>query len=344
MKKIAVGDLGEFWYGDYKEPFVQLEGAIPGYPQGVILKRDDGKLLCPFCVEGKTYNNLGAHAAKAHGLRAPQFKDEVGLLRSSALVSEQTRQLNSAQGIRRRLQGTFHTLSRAESRAGGLLGAQVVRHAERGGGSPERLNKTGRCYAQIIATAKTIQLEYGRITIARMNKHGIYVRNVERYFGTWQTFLRAVKDSTVRRAGIAWSDSQLITALRSLAQEIGHTPTVSDQTRYGIPTRHAYEHHFGSWAEACRRAGIAANVPGQWARRAITDQEEIAVLSGYAMSGTMGRAAKAAGISWQRATAILTGFGIKTLPGESPLRRGQMATAATIARRIAGWPDEEEAA
>ena len=98
VKKIAVGDLGEFWYGDYKEPFEQLEGAVPGYPVGVVLKDDAGLLLCAYC--GKVYKNLGAHAAKTHGLSAKEYKDETGLLRKSALVSEQTRMMASASALR----------------------------------------------------------------------------------------------------------------------------------------------------------------------------------------------------------------------------------------------------
>jgi hypothetical protein len=338
MKKIAVGSLGEFWYGDYKEPFEQLEGAVAGYPVGVLLKTDEGQLLCPYCPDGKTYDNLGAHAAKSHGLPAKQFKDEVGLLQGSALVSERTRMLNSANAIRLRSAGRLRnrTFTTAETRRGALIGGK-------GTLSPEALNKTGRCYAQVLVTAKSVLREHGRITQTRMRRHGIHERVIQRYFGTWLNFLRAVGDKPEQRSGVKWTDVQLITALRSVAQEIGHTPTVSDQRRFGMPSRGTYEGHFGSWVEACRRAGIQPNVPSEWARREVTDQETLAVVSGYAVTGTIGHAAKRAGISHQRASSILARFGINPLPQESPLRFNQMTTAGEIARRLAGW-DEAEAA
>ena len=139
VKKIAVGDLGEFWYGDYKEPFEQLEGAVPGYPVGVVLKDDAGLLLCAWC--GKVYKNLGAHSAKTHGMSANQYKDEAGLLRKSALVSEQTRMMNSAQGFRLRAAGIFRTPTLEDSRRAAWQGGSAVANRER---PAEALNKTGR--------------------------------------------------------------------------------------------------------------------------------------------------------------------------------------------------------
>lgn len=334
MYRYTRRDGRDVWYSDYKEP---LQDSPTGFGKiGAIGKSLDGRLECHYC--GEFFNNLGAHAAKAHKVPAKQYKDELGLLRGSALVSEQTRQLNSAVMLRRRLTGEIVSPSlevrRRVASLGGLAGGSGTR-------KPEALNKTGRCYDQVLATAKSILRKHGRVTESRLRARGIQTRTVAMYFGSWSEFLHAVGDTPIRRSGLHWTDGQLITALRSLAQEIGHTPTVSDQRRYGIPSRHTYEDHFGSWHEALRRAGIQPLIPGQWARREVTDQEQLAVLSGYATSGTMVRAAKAAGISWQRATVILGRYGIQPLPQDSPHRHEQMAVAATIARRIAGWPDEE---
>ena len=150
MKKIAVGDLGEFWYGDYKEPFEQLEGAVPGYPVGVVLKDDDGLLLCAYC--GKVYKNLGNHSAKTHGMSASEYKDEVGLLRKSALVSEQLRMMTSAnspglahdgQGGSLRLWPNPDLRPRWEESAATALGSQ--RHSiRRVGAMPKSLPLAGQ--------------------------------------------------------------------------------------------------------------------------------------------------------------------------------------------------------
>ena len=82
------------YYANYKEPFAQLEGAIPGYPLGELPYDVESKLLCPYCQPEQTYHNVGSHIAKKHGMTADEFKSEAGLNQGSALVSEQTRLRN----------------------------------------------------------------------------------------------------------------------------------------------------------------------------------------------------------------------------------------------------------
>ena len=165
--------------------------------------------------------------------------------------------------------------------------------------------------------------------------------NVEVYFGNWANYIRAIGDDPDRRCGIRWQKSELITALRNLAIEIGHTPTLSDMKRYGIPSRNTYTDHFGSWDEACRAASILPNVPGSWMTREMTQQERVTILSAYAMSGRIDKAARSTHISEQRIKPILAGFGILPLPYGAPMhqRMEQMELAATISRRLADLPE-----
>lgn len=325
MKKIAVGDLGEFWYGDYKEPFEQLEGGVPGHPVGVVLKADNGKLLCAYC--GKTFDNLGLHAQQTHGMTARQYKDEVGLLQKSALVSERVRQVNIARELRRRANKTWP-----------LEGHEPTGRTRRDGRakSPanpaERLNKTGRCYAQVLAVARSLASK-NRLTGSELRKHGIWEHVVRRYFGDIYALQRLVgAKSSIKRL----TNTQLLTALRALAEEIGRTPTGSDLRRFGLPDANTFASHFGSYSEACRRAGLDPNLPV-----ALDNELEIKVLVSYATLGSILRVAKHLGLGQDRVSDVLHRYGFPYPDvggyGLVSLRR---QWAADMARSLAGTAQE----
>lgn len=331
MKKIAVGDLGEFWYGDYKEPFEQLEGAVPGHPVGVVLKAGDGKLLCAFC--GKTYDGLGRHV-RMHGLTARSYKIEVGLLQKSALTSERLRITGIARGMAHARHPAF---IRARYLRRGSVGANAeIRHA--GLRTPERLNMTGRCYAQVLAVARTVIAERGRLTHAGLARHGVRRGMWQPYFPT----IEALAQASGGRSGVQyWSDGQLLDGLRGLAATIGRTPADSDLRRYGLPWPQTYGKRFGSYVAACTRAGLVPNVPAP-----LDGQLEVAILSAYATNGSTRRTAELVHVGTLRVLAVLARYGIPLVPGGAS-HRDRMAIreqAAEVARRLAGWPEEEPAA
>jgi hypothetical protein len=335
---------GEFWYDGYKEPLVQLDSGFPGQPQGVQLKAaGSDQLACAFC--GKAYHNLGIHAARKHGLKAPEYKREVGLLQKSALVSETTRMRNTAHALRVARTSRFGHGDRARAVAASKAALVSLRKFGHGKASPEARNLGGHCYAQVIAVAREVQRQYGKITDARMRRHRIHGAIINTYFGSWENFLRHMNE-TVQRSGREWRDDDLLTALRSLAEELGRTPTVSDMKRYGLPWRQTYKEHFGSWQAACERAGIPWRGNGGMPRP-YTEEEDIAVLSAYAILGSIYKVGRKLQISTERAGAILGRFGIGSLNSafghSEPQRREQMALAATVAARIAGWPEEVSA-
>lgn len=275
MKKIAVGDLGEFWYGDYKEPFEQLEGGVPGHPIGVILKDDTGRLLCAFC--GRTYENLGNHARQKHGLPAATYKEEVGLLQGSALVSERLR-VKSLHDARRRNLGSSPERMLEIRTLRGHARSYSLR-------TPERLNKTGRCYSQILEVGRSILRAGGRINRSSLRRHGIGTHPVLAYFSSLDEYRDAVGAPRVGRR--PWSDQQLLDGLLTLANKIGRTPSQSDLRRYGLPHWKTFYHHFGSYSEACRRVGLDPNLPVPDGRNL-----DIAALVAYATTGSARRAAR----------------------------------------------------
>lgn len=326
-KKIAVGDLGEFWYGDYKEPFEELEGAVPGHPRGAVLKDDDGKILCAYC--GKTFDYLPRHITSAHGMRTSEYKREVGLLQKSALVSERVRRNRVRTALRNRHAGTF--LDRPPSKGARGTRKQV----------PEELNRTGRCYAQILAVARQIAQETGTVTYKALARRGIWQRNVEVMFGSMSSLRRLVGDGR-RHRGNPWTEAELITGLRSLADQLGRTPVSSDLRRYGLPSLMAYMRHFGSYVAACERAGLP---PYQWVPR--DPRSEAAMLLAWATTGTIKKASAAVGHGDRAIRETLTKYGIPELPpgrGRHTDRQAARAFAAEVAGRLEGGSEPSKAA
>lgn len=331
MKKIALGDLGEFWYGDYKEPFEQLEGAVPGHPVGVLLKDDEGKVLCAWC--GKAFHNLGRHVVARHGMTARDYKQEVGLLQKSSLVSERLRLRRSAQG------------KQMVARLGGRVAAASTlrdahaKHRVYGPNpslrTPERLNLTGRCYSQLLAVGAAILREEGRVTQPRLRRRGVSEKSVLAFWPSMDAYRQAIGD-TYRSAG-HHTDAQLLAALRSLALKLGRTPTGSDLRRYGLPYLSTFAHRFGTYATACERAGLMPNLPVP-----TTTDSDVAALVAYATTGTLRKAAAATGIGANRIGRVMHRYGAPfgVLNGHGMDTQSRRQWAADMARRLAGMPDE----
>lgn len=321
MKKIAVGDLGEFWYGDYKEPFEQLEGGVPGHPVGVVLKADDGKLLCAWC--GKTFENLGSHVNWAHRTSAREYKEQVGLLNKSALVSERIR-LTHARTAQR-----VGFAAHPEHIRGYVAGRRSpTTHGLR---KPERLNKTGTCYAQTLAVGRTVLRETGRLNERTLRKHGIFETVVRRYFGDMDGFRRALGMAPVNFT--RHSDGQLVSALRNLAKDLGRTPARTDMRRFGLPSARLYARRFGSWTKAVERAGLIPDVP--IAKR---DDFEAMALETYATLGSITATARHLHVDRVAVERVFARYGAPFVvyghPGGGADNTARKQWAAEMARRL----------
>lgn len=314
MKKIAVGSLGEFWYGDYKEPFVQLEGAVTGYPQGVILKADDGKLLCPYC--GKTYDNLGVHAARTHGLKKRDFKSEVGLLQSSALVSEKARQAHIRTALRLSVQGRLHQAN----------GGYKAREDRLSPNPPERQNKTGRCRAQIMTVARQLDRQ-GKLTYRELRRYGIGQELIERW---WATLSALKMDLGSRKPTRLYSDAELLAAFRNLAAELGRTPSVSDLRRYGGPSLQAFKTRWGNLGNTAEAAGLP-----RMPRGVPPNASDEAILMAYALRPNVDHVARVLQTGNFTVRRALHRYGFPFPPGsQDHIARSEWA--AEIVRRLAG--------
>lgn len=322
MKKIAVGDLGEFWYGDYKEPFEQLEGGVPGYPRGVVLRSDDERLLCAYC--GKTWNDLGAHVRHGHGLSVAQYKEEVGLLKKSALISERER-------LRRVVQAT------KDGKLTGVRPPQASLNAPRPSirgqnhhvNKAETLNKTGRCRAQLVEVARQVVRQHGHLSERLLRRRGIHLSSVQRFFPSVADLEKLVGGTRPEKYLRRYTDTELLAALRQMAVSLGRTPAKSDLRRLGGPDGVTYIRRFGSYPEACRQAGLDPNLP------VVMDSDlEVRILTAYATTGDSHSVARLLHVSIPRVLSVLHRYG-QPFPGTRRFTPDRRHWASEMAQRLA---------
>ena len=296
-------------------------------------------------------------------MTARQYKTETGLLQKSSLVSERVRLCQVARGRREYAGGNrrigagrqykthcvrgheFTTTNTIERRSGQRACRACHNNAKHGRHlsiqattqtnqwAPERLNKTGRCYVQTIAVARSLA-SVGRLTKQALSRAGIGEQTIRRYFGSIVN-LRMQLDVSLPGdvgGGAGYTDAQLLDALRSLAVELGRTPAVSDIKRYGLPKEDTYRGHFGTYTAACRAAGLDPNLPGS-----PSGADDVAVLVAYATHGNVLKAARQLQIDNRRVSMVLASYGCP------PIRRRNDSSerrtwAGDMARRLADWP------
>lgn len=96
------------------------------------------------------------------------------------------------------------------------------------------------------------------------HEHGtISPGTVENSFGTWNDGLRGAGLNTTQDSKVP--DSEVIRAIRTLADQLGHPPTAADMDECGSYSTAVAQRCFGDWNSALRQAGfephIQRNIP-----------------------------------------------------------------------------------
>ena len=356
MRTAMIGGQ-EFVIDPYKEPLVQLPGAIKGYMRGTLpYAVSDGRLPCAFCDPGlprrKTrgglgrdvpndhlYHNLSLHVRLAHGLSPREYRDRIGLLTKTKLVSAALSSTISANVPTRFVAYAKEHGSEAAARGRAAFRRPVHDVRLEWGATPERLNKLGVCRDQIIAAVRAAaKANDGKVRQADLVRMGIWGSSIRRFFPDMRAVCAA--------AGVAyagkpnWTDAEMLRAFRDLADKLGRTPTQKEMgSRFGMPSNCTYQTRFGGLSEVARRAGLPTNLPIP-----ITFGDEIEILNRYAIGQNLADIAHAIRKWPPLVSAVVTKYGVPVVAGGSHAKRQEArAYAATIARRLAGMPDEATA-
>ena len=309
----------------YKEPLVQLKGAVVGYFRGTLPAAvTDGRIPCAFCEPVQTFHSIGKHLKTKHQMTGSQYRDAIGLLRSTSLTSRSFR-LGRSETMRK-MNGR-HRIT-----PGMVAKSQEVRRERPHyfGDNPEYQNKLGHCRDQIMAQSKAIAKANGGVLRMRdLRLHRIRLPELRRVGFSNFTELAAVigvrTDTTSPRR---YSTSEIIETMRNVARELGRTPRERELPfAEGMLAR-----RFGGYREACLKAGLP-NSP--FAKR---EGDHIDLLNAYSIIGTIDGTCRVVHCNQRKLYEVMAIYGI--VPGRTePERRAAQRQAVVIARRLAGVED-----
>lgn len=156
-------------------PFVQGYGF-----QGVMLLDEiEDKVQCHYC--GKWYKALSAHI-KTHGLGASDYKKEVGLYQSEALMSLRTKYLFKRKNSKKSRNNL--------TRRGNIVQIKKEKEVSNGSQTTQWKNKYGTCDAQLKYRLEVAIEKYGRVPMideepnlasVLKRRHGNYEQALKEY-------------------------------------------------------------------------------------------------------------------------------------------------------------------
>lgn len=149
---------------NYKEPLMKFSKGF-GY-QGVLLfEGKTDKIQCHFC--GKWFHQLPRHLKYGHDMSAAEYKNEVGLIQTSALISEKVREKMMASGLNERLQN-LRNQGRVKTRTLSKETREKIRQGLiRAGNTMEYKNIHGTCPEQLIDRLLTLYKQQGKTPATR---------------------------------------------------------------------------------------------------------------------------------------------------------------------------------
>lgn len=207
---------------NYKEPFMDFQGGY-GY-QGVLLfDGSSDKVQCHFC--GKWFLTLAGHIG-LHGLRASEYKEEVGLAQTTALIGEEVRSKLIANGLEKRMKNLVVPKTVSEEtrkKISNTLKKNVT----------EIQNKRGTCPLQLIDRLRKRYVELGRTP--EHNEFSAYKTIIEVY-GSFEEACR-IADIPYRKPGQTvtkmWTRDEAKEWIRAFVDTNGDLPRYTDAVKLG---------------------------------------------------------------------------------------------------------------
>lgn len=269
----------------YKEPM----RAIPksegfGY-YGAVLGSLDGKYIqCHIC--GNLYGELLPHVRMAHKVSNQEYREQFQLAGSTALVSEEQRELKKQRALE-----FFKSLTPEQKEAMKRKARQnFLKWKEESGDKGframvahpiklETKNKRGTCPDQLLDKIRQVKEKVGHTPTLR---EFIIETGGQRYkhlifqtFGSWNNAVKMLGFTPNENKGFkgerrVYKREELLEYLRIFAEENRTVPTATDSKRGWIPDLYVYKRHFGSLENARQEAGIydflRTNIkPHRWA-------------------------------------------------------------------------------
>ena len=241
---------------NYKSPFMKFEGGFG--LQGVLLyDGKEDKIQCHFC--GDWFDHLPSHIHKEHNMRAADYKEQVGLLQSTCLLSESERE--------KLLRNIDTRKANLVPGGGGQTSAQKAKTSNTlhvNGSKREQQNKLGTCPAQLIDRLQRLAAQLGH---SPRRRDCTFTVTLQKVFGSFNEATR-LAGMTPRKVGenlnhrpdlqkVHATDAALLEEMRAFKERSGRYPSKSAHARgLMLHTYSCFAYRFGSY-----RAALTAAFP-----------------------------------------------------------------------------------
>ena len=238
------------------EPYME---EAHGYLGVVLYDEHEDKIQCAEC--GNWYQSLQTHLIKAHNKTTSEYKEQMGLNKSTALcsvglsnkrsiISTETFRKFNKEGIGRKV------LTKKWRESPEIMGNKGNQHMKR----MIEKNKHGLCDAQISSRLVIVRDMAGKqslsdVTTGDLQKYdknlysAIYAR-----FGSYKQLAESLGIKAIERN--TYQDSQLIADLRMFVTKNKYIPSTTEITKLKGYNRDIFNRHFGSWRRAKMMAGL----------------------------------------------------------------------------------------
>lgn len=246
---------GKVTFYNYKEPFMEYEAGY-GFQGVLLMDADSGLVQCHLC--GRWLQALNSeHLRTRHGITASEYKVEVGLNQSTALIGEAYRAKLVRNGLEQKKtlrKGRKKSKEEIEKIRRGLVNYRA---------SMEGKNENGVCPAQLLERLRKLGEKLGR-TPTHDELKGM-VATLRQTYGTISNALqlagfspRKVGANINYKAHLArrpiYTKEKVLKTLRLFKEQHGREPSKSDMRRGILPSKTTIHKLFGSWGNAKKEA------------------------------------------------------------------------------------------
>lgn len=145
---------GYVTFYNYKEPLMRFEEGH-GFVGALVFDGKSDKIQCHLC--GQWFDQLGNHLKKEHATTAAQYKERVGLNRTTALVNESFRAKLIANGLKKRMKNLKNQRGAIRSPETRRRISEALKEHR-----AEQKNLTGTCPEQLIQRLTELHYKLGR--------------------------------------------------------------------------------------------------------------------------------------------------------------------------------------
>lgn len=227
---------------NYKEPLQKFKDGH-GFIGALLFDEATDKVQCHIC--GGWFVSLSHHIWHTHGMKAYEYKDKVGLLRSSALIGEKMRAKLIANGLDKRLQNLRRGHKKTQAEKEKIRATLKANYAK-----AENKNLRGTCHLQL---AKRLQELKERLKRVPTTREIPFYESMIRAFGTTKKAFEYAGLKYIGTQGqTGYHSKDLKPILLKFKIDYGRKASYSDCRRGLIPSVGIFSMCFGSFKKALK--------------------------------------------------------------------------------------------